>query len=202
MMKKTVIALAMLAASVGAFAQTSTVSEGNWLVRLRAVNLDSVNKDNTGLGLSINNKWLPEADISYFITPNIAAELILTVPQRQRLSSSTLGGEIGSFRHLPPTLTVQYHFTNLNGVKPYVGVGINYTRFSSVDIAGGAADIKRNSFGPALQAGLDIPVTKNIYVNLDVKKVWIKTDVKVGGANVGSFKANPMLVGVGVGYRF
>jgi len=200
MMKKAVVALAVLAASAGAFAQTSTVSDGNWLVRLRAVNLDSVNKDSTGLGLGINNKWLPEADISYFFTPNIAAELILTVPQRQRLYSN--GTQIGTFRHLPPTLTAQYHFTNLNGVKPYVGVGINYTRFSQVSIQVPGVDIKRNSFGPALQVGVDIPVTKNIYVNLDVKKVWIKTDVKVNGGSIGSFKANPMLVGVGVGYRF
>jgi len=200
MMKKAVIALAVLAASAGAFAQTSTVSEGNWLVRLRAVKLDSVNKDSTGLGLGINNKWLPEADVSYFFTPNIAAELILTVPQRQHLNAG--GTDIGTFRHLPPTLTAQYHFTNLNGVKPYVGVGINYTRFSSVNIQVPGVDIKRNSFGPALQVGVDVPVTKNIYVNLDVKKVWIKTDVKASGTSIGSFKANPMLIGVGVGYRF
>jgi outer membrane protein len=199
-MKKTVLALAMLAASASAFAQSSAVPDGNWLVRLRAVHLDSANKDGTGLGLSINDKWLPEADITYFLTPNLAAELILTVPQKHRVYAGDT--QIGSLRHLPPTLTLQYHFTDLGRFKPYLGAGLNYTRFSSVDVLDGAADVKRNSFGPALQAGLDIALTRNVYLNVDVKKVWIKTRVKAGGTDVGSFKVDPVLFGIGVGYRF
>jgi len=191
------MACACLLASGAAIAQD--FQSGSVLVRARAVNLDSANKDSTGLGLAINDKTLPEVDISYFFSKNIAAELILTVPQKHRLSSN--GTDIGSLRHLPPTLTVQYHF-NAPGFKPYVGAGVNYTRFSSVHVLGGAADVKRNSFGPALQVGVDIPLTGNLYLNVDVKKVFIKTDVSAGGVKVGQFKVDPVLVGVGLGWRF
>ena len=175
-------------------------SEGNWQVRLRAVHLDSSNKDNTGLGLSINDKWMPEIDISYYFTPNFAAELILTYPQKQDVRSN--GTKIGTLKHLPPTLLAQYHFTDMGAFKPYVGAGMNYTRFSDVKVLNGAAGIKRNSWGPALQIGFDYALDKNWSLNLDLKKVYIQTDVYAGGVKAGSFKVNPLLLGVGVGYRF
>ena len=168
------------------------------MVRARAVHLDSSNGDSTGLGLSINDKWLPEFDVTYFYNKNLAVELILTVPQKQTLSSN--GAAIGSFKHLPPTLTLQYHF-DAQGFKPYVGAGINYTRLSAVHLPAGVT-VDRNSFGPALQVGVDIPVAKNLYLNLDVKKVQIKTDVRSNGTKIGTFKVDPVLVGVGLGWRF
>lgn len=173
--------------------------EGPFLVRVRAVNIDSANKDSTGLALSVNDKVIPELDLSYFFTPQIAAELILTYPQKHTLKAGST--EIGSLKHLPPTLTAQYHFTTLGAFKPYLGAGVNYTRFSAVKLPAGV-DIERNSFGLAVQAGLDVAVAKNVYLNLDVKKVQIRTDVSSGGSKIGTFKVDPLLVGVGVGYRF
>ena len=198
-MKKNLLAVAVLCAltSGAAFAQQA---ESPWLVRVRAVHLDSANKDSTGLGLSVNNKTIPEVDISYFFNKNVAAELILTVPQKHDLSSSVLGGRIGSLKHLPPSLLLQYHF-DAPGFKPYVGAGVNYTRFSNVNLPAGV-DIDRNSWGGALQVGVDIPLSKNLYLNFDVKKVYIKTDVFAGGAKAGAFKVDPVLVGVGLGWRF
>ena len=198
-MKKHAIAAALLGSVLCASAFAQQVSEGPWMVRARAVHLNSSNGDSTPLDLSINDKWLPEVDISYFINPNVAVELILTVPQKQTLSAGGLA--IGSFKHLPPTLTAQYHFTNFGGFKPYVGAGVNYTRISSVNLpAGVTVDI--NSFGPALQVGVDIPVAKNMYLNFDIKKVYIRTDVAAGGSKIGTFKVDPVLVGVGLGWRF
>ena len=174
------------------------------MVRARAVHLDSANKDGTSLGLSINDKTMPEVDVTYFFNKNIAAELILTVPQKHTLSAS--GTAIGSLKHLPPSLLLQYHF-DVSGFKPYVGVGVNYTRFSSVrfDPTVAAAlnpSIDKNSWGGALQVGVDIPLNKNLSLNFDVKKVYIKTDVFSGGAKAGTFKVDPVLVGVGLGWRF
>ncbi len=201
-MKRTLLAVAAVCAlsSGAAFAQQA---EGPWMVRVRAVHLDSVNKDSTGLGLSINDKWMPELDVSYFFTPNIAAELVLTYPQKHDLRANGLG-QIGSLKHLPPTLLAQYHFTNFGAFKPYVGAGVNFTRFSSVnfDPAVQAAlnpSIKKNSFGGALQIGFDYALDKNWSLNFDVKKVFIETDVRAGGTKVGTFKVNPVLVGVGLG---
>ena len=195
-MKKTWLIAVAAAAFIPAVQAQDT---GSWIVRARAVNLDSANKDSTGLGLTINNKVIPELDITYFFSPNLAAELILTYPQKQTVYSK--GTEIGSFKHLPPTLTAQYHFTDLGSFKPYLGAGINYTRLSSVNLPAGV-DVDRNSVGLALQAGVDIPLSKNLYLNLDVKKLQLKTDVSVGGVNQGEFKVNPVLVGVGLGWRF
>ena len=205
-MKKTLLAVAALCAmtSGAAFAQQSA-AEGPLMVRVRAVHLDSANKDSTPLALSINNKFIPEVDVSYFFTPNIAAELILTYPQKQTIRSA--GADIGSLKHLPPTLLAQYHFTNFGGFKPYVGAGINYTRFSSVrfnSAVQGALgpSIDKNSWGGALQVGVDIPLAKNLYLNFDVKKVYISTDVHSFGAKVGTFKVDPVLAGIGLGWRF
>ena len=198
MMKKTLLAAAALCAlTSGAAMAQNYPQDGKWMVRARAVHLDSANKDSTPLDLSVNNKMIPELDISYFFTPNFAAELILTYPQKHDVRAG--GAEIGSLKHLPPTLLAQYHFTNLGAFKPYVGAGINYTRFSSVDILGGALNVKKNSFGPALQVGFDYALDKNWSINFDVKKVYIDTNVSGG---IGKFKVDPVLVGVGVGYRF
>ena len=206
MMKKTLLAAAALCAlTSGAAMAQNYPQDGKWMVRARAVYLDSANKDSTPLDLSVNNKMIPELDISYFFTPNFAAELILTYPQKHDVRAG--GAEIGSLKHLPPTLLAQYHFTNLGAFKPYVGAGINYTRFSSVkfDPAVDAAlnpSVKKNSFGPALQIGFDYALDKNWSINFDVKKVYIKTDVRSFGTKVGTFKVDPVLVGVGLGYRF
>ena len=201
MMKKTLLAAAALCAlTSGAAMAQNYPQDGKWMVRARAVHLDSANKDSTPLDLSVNNKMIPELDISYFFTPNFAAELILTYPQKHDVRAG--GAKIGSLKHLPPTLLAQYHFTNLGAFKPYLGAGINYTRFSSVDILGGALNVKKNSFGPALQVGFDYALDKNWSINFDVKKVYIKTDVRSFGTKVGTFKVDPLLVGVGLGYRF
>lgn len=199
-MKKTLIAIAAAASALTAgtaFAQSFDGSSP-WLVRVRAVSLDSDNGGAAGAaGVSINNKWMPELDVSYFFTPNIAAELVLTYPQKQDVRLN--GDRIGSLKHLPPTLLAQYHFTNFGAFKPYVGAGINYTRFSNVNILDGALSVKKNSFGGALQVGFDYALDKNWSLNFDVKKVYIDTQVSGG---IGKFKVDPWLVGVGVGYRF
>ena len=170
-----------------------------WMVRVHALSLDSANKDSTGLDLTVNNKVFPEVDISYFFSPNIAAELVLTYPQKHTVKAG--GTEIGSLKHLPPTLSLQYHYTDLGAFKPYAGVGLNYTRFSGVNLPAGV-EIDKNSFGLAVGAGFDYEIQKNIYLNVDVKKVQIKTTVSVGGSELGDFKVDPLLVGVGIGWRF
>ena len=200
-MKKTLLAVAALCAMTSGAAMAQQ-QDGKWQVRVRAVNLDAANKGEAAkgaAGVSINDKVIPELDISYYFTPNFAAELVLTYPQKQDVRSN--GVKIGSLKHLPPSLMAQYHFPNFGAFKPYLGAGINYTRFSNVDLPAGL-DVKRNSWGGALQVGFDYALDKNWSLNFDVKKVYIDTNVSVGGANLGKIKVDPVLVGVGVGYRF
>ena len=217
-MKKN-LARALVATLLGTLCAVPALAQeaqGNWLVRLRAVHLDPADKsDAIGAlavpkdAITINNKTIPELDITYFFTPNIAAELVLTVPQKQRVTveQSALGGpvEIGTFKHLPPSLLLQYHFIPDGIFRPYVGAGLNYTRISSTKLSVptvGALELDHNSFGLALGAGLDIAIAKNVFLNFDVKKVQIRTDVKLAGTKVSTVKVDPWLIGVGVGYRF
>ena len=196
-------ALALAVAAPAAQAQGSDT--GPFLVRARMLHLDSANKDNTGLDLSVNNKNFLEVDVSYFITPNFAAELVLTYPQKHTLYAG--GNHIGTLKHLPPTLLAQYHVTGLGAFRPYVGAGVNLTLFSSVkfDPAVEAAldpSIKKTSYGLAGQIGADFAVGGGWVVNVDLKKVQIKTNVYSGSTKAGTFKVDPTLFSVGVGLRF
>lgn len=193
------VAVAALAVASMLAPVASQAADGPWLVRARAVKLDPANRGDID-GLAINSKWLPEVDVTYFFTPNIAAELILTYPQRQDVSLN--GADIGSLKHLPPVLSLQYHFTPESKYRPYVGVGLNYTRFSSVHILDGAGKLDKSSFGLAYGAGMDIQLSGPWYLNVDIKKVHIKTDVSSSGTKLGTFKVDPVLWGIGVGYRF
>jgi outer membrane protein len=194
----------LIAAAVGMLvAGQVSAQESPWVVRARAVNLAMSNHDSTALDLKVDDKTIPEVDVSYFFNKNVAAELVLTVPQQQQVSAGALGGaNVGTFKHLPPTLTVQYHFTNFDGYKPYVGAGLNYTRISDINIPNYSLD--NHSYGFALQAGVDVPLTKQVSLNFDVKKVQIQTSVYSAstGASAGTLKLDPVLVGLGVGYRF
>lgn len=196
-MKKMIVLAALAACGLGAV----QAQESPWMVRFRATNLDMANKDSTGLGLTANNKVIPEVDVTYFFNKNVAAELVLTVPQKQTVNSTYFGGDIGTFKHLPPTLLAQYHFTDFNGFKPYVGAGINYTKISNVHLLDGAATLDSHSWGGALQVGVDIPLDKNWSLNFDVKKIYIKTDVYTT-SNLGTLKLDPVAASVGIGYRF
>lgn len=201
-MKKSSLIAALLA--LGTVAAPAMAQQSPWMVRVRAVNMDTANKFDTTSALPadsvhVSDKTIPEVDISYFFTPNWAAELILTYPQKHDVSLN--GTTIGSFKHLPPTLTVQYHFMPDAQFSPYVGAGINYTRLSNVDLPAGLT-LENDSFGFALQAGMDFKLDKNWSLNLDVKKVQIRRDLSSNGTKLGNVKVDPLLVGVGVGYRF
>lgn len=191
------VALLLAGSVTGVMAQS--MSESPWQIRLRSVHLDSVNKDTTPLGLSIDNKSFASIDFSYFFNKNLAAELALTTDQKQRVFAN--GTDIGSFKHLPPTLLMQYHFTDFEGFKPYVGGGVAYTRFNGVSLPPGVS-LDSHSWGTAFQVGVDFPIDKNWSINLDVKKTYIRTDVYADGSSLGRLRVDPMLLGVGIGYRY
>ncbi|PLC02989.1 hypothetical protein CY658_24130 [Variovorax sp. RO1] len=208
--------IAALLAAMAALPAAAQETQGNWLVRARAVYLKPANHSAPVADLSIpadaitiNSKTIPELDITYFFTPNIAAELVLTVPQKQTVTvqQSALGGpvDIGTFKHLPPSLMLQYHFMPTAKIRPYVGAGLNYTRLSSVNLqvpTVGRLQLQNESFGFAMGAGVDIEVAKNTYLNLDVKKLRIRSAVNMNGVQLSTVKVDPWLFGVGVGYRF
>jgi outer membrane protein len=177
---------------------------------LRAVNIDTADKSDAIPSLSVpedaitvSSKVIPEIDISYFFTKNIAAELVLTIPQKHDVEVG--GTKIGTFKHLPPTLSAQYHFMPDQTFRPYAGIGINYTIISSVDLnvpGVGTLDLERRSVGLAYGAGFDYAIAKDLVLNFDVKKLQLRADVKAGNTKVSEVRIDPLLIGVGIGKRF
>jgi outer membrane protein len=201
-MKKIALALSLAALCVAA--NQAAAQQSPWQVRARAVNISPENKSDAFAtvaadSITVSDKTIPEIDISYYFTPNVSAELILTYPQKHDVMLN--GTTIGSFKHLPPTLTAKYHFTPDAKFSPYLGAGLNYTRISNVELPGNL-DLSRNSFGLAVQAGVDYKLDKNWSLNLDIKKVQIRSDLRSSGVKISTVQVDPWLFGVGVGYRF
>ncbi len=196
-MKKIVALMATSALMLGAHAE-------NWEVRIRALDVVPLTRtydsNLRSAGLDVKNDVIPEVDFTYFINPHLGTELILGTSRHK----VDLGGaQLGHVDVLPPTLTLQYHFLPESQlVRPYLGAGVNYTRFYAGSFANGLYTT-RQSFGPALQAGLDIPVSSYGYLNFDVKKLWAGTQVRApGDVIVTHLRIDPMVWGLGYGIRF
>ncbi|HRB70366.1 OmpW family outer membrane protein [Flavobacterium sp. WV_118_3] len=196
-----------------------------WQVRVRGVGVvpnESADISTIGGDVSISNTIIPELDFSYFFTKNFAVELILGTSKHDvhtvGSDISAVGGpsranvDLGSVRLLPPTLMAQYHFYPMNEkvFKPYVGAGLNYTIFYDVKAGNTVKDVKYdNALGYAVQAGFDLMVTDKFFINADVKRLFLKTDVTVDASNLADglsipadVKINPWLLGLGVGMKF
>lgn len=205
-----IAAAALLAAAVAVPAHAQQQPEGPWMVRVRALGMIPADRSDAipALGveedaITVSRKVFPEVDVSYFLTPRIAAELILTYPQEHEVEVD--GTEIGTFKHLPPTLLLQYHPLPDGAVKPYLGAGVNLTLLSDVELAVpgvGALDLEDRSVGPAGQAGVDIRLGRGRYLNLDVKRVMIRSDVLAGGETVSEVRVDPWLLSAGFAVRF
>ncbi len=207
---KVVVALLGALALASAPVAAQQPAEGKFMVRLRALSLTPADKSDAIPSLSVaadaitvSKKIFPEVDVSYFFTKNVAAELVLTYPQQHDVELN--GTKIGTFKHLPPSLLVQYHFIPDGVFRPYVGAGANLTLISNVDInvpSVGALDLESSSVGVVGQLGADIKVGSKHFLNIDLKKVTIGSDVTKGGTKVSAVKVDPLLLSVGFGIRF
>jgi outer membrane protein len=197
-MKRKLLQAAALAATLASAA--AGAAQGDWLARARVININP-DASSSALNLDVDTQTTLELDFSYFVTNNLALELILATKKHE----VTAGGvPIGSVKHLPPTLTLQYHFAPQATVRPYLGAGINYTRFYDVSLGNGAFTVDKSSWGPALQAGVDIQLDKRFFLNIDIKKIWMDTDVKATatGATAANLEIDPVIIGIGLGLKF
>jgi outer membrane protein len=214
-MKKIIVTTAVVAAMMSALS-TARADDGRWEVRLRADYLSMADKSDAFAPLKIpenaihvNSKWIPDLDFEYYFAPHWSSELVLTYPQVQEVTveKSALGGptNIGSFRHLPPTVTVKYGFLPDSDIRPYVGAGVNLTLIYDDDLVVptvGRLDLNHISVGPAVQAGLDWKVAPQWFVNADVKWAMLRSDVKFEGTQISQARLDPLMLGIGIGYRF
>lgn len=213
--------VAALTVSLSLFAKSVHAEAGDLGIRIRGIAVlptagsNGIQPTLGNSSLRANDAAVPELDFTYFFTDNVAAELILATARHQIEGRGGIGnlGNAASAWLLPPTLTLQYHFNPGGEFQPYVGAGLNYTYFYGEDADGalinavGATKVEaEDSFGLALQAGMDFRIADNLFFNVDVKYVRISSDVTLRTANIGvqrtTLDINPVIVGVGIGYRF
>lgn len=214
---------ALCAAALALGASSAQAYEaGDLVVRARAIN---VNPDESsslisaagapvaGSSVGVDDDSTLELDFTYMLTKQWGLELILATTKHEASARGSLAalGKIAEAGVLPPTLTLQYHFAPDADVRPYAGIGVNYTLFYDEEVKGGldapGADVDMdNSFGLAAQAGVDVAINKDWFINFDVKYIKIDTTAKFKNTVVGTAEADididPWVIGVGLGTTF
>jgi outer membrane protein len=203
---------AALLGGTAAFAQekgNSGLGAGDILLRGRMIGVipdEGSTVQPIGGKVDLSNTAMPEADISYFATDNIAFELIASTTRHTAKDNGSTSGnlDLGSVWLLPPTLTAQWHFLPNAAFNPYVGAGINYTFFYSAHRGNSITNISYDDHvGWALQAGLDYNLGSNWFANVDLKKLFVSTTAHINnGAVTANIDVDPWIIGAGVGYRF
>jgi outer membrane protein len=207
-MKKTIFTL-LLACFAFTFINaqddnTENQDYSKWQARFRIISvIPSAGDDIDDADVAISTAFVPELDFTYFFNKNLAAELILGTA-KHNVEVEDADVDLGHVWLLPPTLNLQYHFY-AGDIKPYIGAGINYTFFYGVDDGDTAGMEYDNSFGFSFQAGLDYNLNDKWFLNLDLKKLLLSTDVKVDtgeGVLPVEVDINPLIVGLGIGMKF
>lgn len=218
-------AFASLAVMLGTQSAVA-IEQGDWLVRGRLVAVSPVDDSDTvsvggaplaGSGVDVDIGFTLDIDFTYMFTDNIGAELLLDITSEHDIDSTgTLAtvapGTIITARPLPPSLILQYHFNPKQKFKPYIGAGINYTKFLDVKptsngrsaLALSGVDLD-DSVGFVLQVGADYQISDRWYLNADIKYIDMSTTATANSA-LGRVSVDvdidPLLFGIGVGYRF
>lgn len=209
MSKKLVATLGLISTSLFATEAAVAQQAGDLLVRGRVIYVSPDASATTSINgtVDIDSKVVPEVDFTYFIADNIGLELIAATTKHNATAINTDLGDValGSAWLLPPTLSLQYHMPTTSGLKPYVGAGVNYTFFYKEEAA--AAPVTdfnlKDSIGFSLQAGVDMELSDDMFLNLDVKKLFLSTDAEINGGTItADVKINPWILGFGVGKKF
>jgi outer membrane protein len=196
------ILLAGIALSMG-FAGTANAFEpGDWLVRVGASYVNPAS-DNSDI-VSVDSDTSVTLNFSYMMTDVWALELLAAVPFKHDIELLD-GTKVGSTKHLPPTLSVQYHFMPTEKFQPYVGLGLNYTNFFDEKTTGPLEGLDLSlgdSWGLAGQIGFDVLFNDDWFFNLDVRYIDIDTKARVAGDSIGKVEIDPWVFGGHIGYRF
>ncbi|KML67339.1 outer membrane protein OmpW [Pectobacterium peruviense] len=211
-MKKTSFLL-LAAALMPALAQAHQA--GDFIVRAGATTVRPVESSDNVLGslgsFQVNNNTQLGLTFSYMVTDNIGVELLAATPFNHKVGLQSTG-TIAEVKHLPPSLVAQYYFGDKEDtLRPYLGVGVNYTlffdeKFNDTGKSAGLSDLSlKNSWGIAAQAGLDYNLDKNWLLNMSVWWMDIDTDVKFKAGNDQQSvhtRLDPWAFMIGAGYRF
>ena len=203
-MKTLCLAAAAALALAGPVAAQST---GDWTLGFGIANVDPKSDNGTLAGgtvpTSIGDNTRPQITFEYFIRDNIGIEVLGALPFRHSIRSN--GTEIGTVRHLPPVVSLQYHFDLTPRWKPFVGVGVNFTGFFDAEAKGPleGADLRvKNSWGLAAHLGTDYWINDRAALRADLRWIDIDSDVMLDGAKIGRVEVDPVVVGVSYVMKF
>ena len=202
--------LVLAAATALTMTTAFAVPAGTWSIAAGAHYVDPKSDNgtltNTDLGLvanvDVDGDVRPTISGEYFIANNVGVELLAAIPFHHDFTLNDATGKellTGKTQHLPPTLSLQYHFDGYNlpmNVKPFVGVGVNYTTFFKEKISNGADLDLDDSVGVAGHIGLDIPFAPTESFRIDARYMDIKTDATLDGADIGEIDISPWVYGV------
>ncbi len=173
-----------------------------WLVRVGATTVSP--KSNNSTVVNADDATSLTFNATYMFTPNWGFEILAALPFEHDLTL-TDGTPVGSTEQLPPTFSFQYHFAPNSTIRPYLGLGLNYTIFMSESLIGPLAgsDLKLDdSTGLSIQFGIDFMLNENWGINLDFRSIDIDTDAHVDGVFLTTVEVDPTIYGVNVSYRF
>jgi len=195
----------LAAAACALCAMTAQAGESPWMVRVGVHNVDPGSDSSTAVGkVGVDSAASLTLNLDYAFTPNLVLDVLGAYPFKHDITLEGVG-KIGSTSDLPPTVTLQYHFLPQGKFDPFVGVGFNYTTFFDSDTNSKVGNAKLDlddSFGYAVQAGVDTKLMDNWVLGVDVRYIDIDTDAKVGGTKIGTVNIDPIAYGVNLGYRF
>ncbi len=142
------------------------------------------------------------------LAPNLGLEFVLGVPPKIKAKGSgtvAFLGEVLSAKNVAPTVLLNYHFGDASSaLRPYLGAGINYTRFTGASTPYGWQVSLSDSWGLAVQAGLDYALSRQWGLFASVAAVQVKSDLVAVGAAVlrTTIDFRPTTLSAGVSYRF
>ncbi len=195
----------MLVAAMAGAAQAGEA--GDWVLKF-GVHQVTPKSDNGRLAggtlkTDVGDSARPTVSLEYLVTPNWGMEVLGALPFKHEVRLN--GAKAADVKQLPPTVSVQYHFMPQEQFSPFVGVGLNYTRFFGIretgPLSGTRLDLS-DSWGGAVHAGFDVRFAERWLFTADVRWMSIETDAKVNGAKVGTVKIDPWVYGIAIGYRF
>ena len=199
------IAASMAAATLAASSQAFAYGAGDFFTRVGVAQVTPKNDNGAladgALAVDVQDKTDFAFTLGYRFHDKVGVELLAALPFKHDIALN--GENLASTKHLPPTLTLQYY--PLGGtqarVQPYIGAGINYTRFSDEQLAIGELDLD-DSWGLAGQLGIDLLIDDNWALNAAAWYLDIDTDATVNGAAAGTVEIDPIVVMAGLSYRF
>jgi len=209
MRKTSPLILAGLAAAVSlAAAPAMAQSKGDWTISagVHQVAPKSNNGSLAGgtLKVDVDSDIKPTITGEYFIADNLGIEVLAALPFKHDISINGLG-RVGSTKHLPPVVSLQYHFNSTGKVSPFVGAGLNYTTFFSEDTTGALAGSKLkldDSWGLAAHAGVDFAIGEKGALRVDLRWIDIDSKVKLDGEKIGTVNIDPLAYGVSYVFKF